>query len=237
MWGKTGCMGITIRLFDAAFLRLMNVINQWIVQALRVRVGLYGTQAIVFVLNAHGRRIGVEIEPHLRIHAALLAVCVKLTMNEPVMWMGDGSPHSPRFNDRYRSRTGGLAQAVTVFLAGCGLPQRWRGRTQFTVLETGFGLGLNFLTTWAAWEADAQRCDCLHFVSVEAYPVAATDIVHNAQAPNPVNEADPQLFARVQVLVQELAEAWQDLSPGIHSLRFAAGRVQLTLAVGEYSPC
>ena len=88
-------------------------------------------------------------------------------MNEPVLWTGDGNPYSPRFNDVYRSRSGGLAQAVDVFLTGCGLPQRWRGRAQCTLLETGFGLGLNFLTTWAAWEADAQRCDCLHFVSLK----------------------------------------------------------------------
>ncbi|WP_114970161.1 tRNA (5-methylaminomethyl-2-thiouridine)(34)-methyltransferase MnmD [Rhodoferax ferrireducens] len=154
-------------------------------------------------------------------------------MNEAVVWLDDGSPHSPRFNDRYRSRTGGLAQAASVFLAGCGLPQRWRDRTQFTVLETGFGLGLNFLTTWAAWEGDAQRCEHLHFVSVEAYPVAATDIVRNAQAPTPASEADAQLSARVQVLAQELARAWQDLTPGIHTLRFAQGQVQLTLAVGD----
>lgn len=157
-------------------------------------------------------------------------------MNEPVLWTGDGSPYSPRFNDVYRSRSGGLAQAVDVFLTGCGLPQRWRGRTQFTLLETGFGLGLNFLTTWAAWEADAQRCDCLHFVSVEAYPVAAADIVRNAQMPNPAREADAHLLARLPVLAQELAKAWQDLSPGMHRFHFAAGRVQLTLAVGEVEP-
>jgi tRNA 5-methylaminomethyl-2-thiouridine biosynthesis bifunctional protein len=214
----------------------LEVINQWSVPTLRARIGLYGTQAIVFVFNAHGRRISVEIERYSPIHAAWLAARIKFTMNEPVVWLGDGSPHSSRFNDRYRSRTGGLAQAGTVFLAGCGLPQRWRGRTQFTVLETGFGLGLNFLTTWAAWEADAQRSDCLNFVSVEAYPVAATDIVRNAQAPNTESEVIPELFARVQALVPALAEAWQDLSPGIHHWCFADGRVQLTLAVGEVQP-
>jgi tRNA 5-methylaminomethyl-2-thiouridine biosynthesis bifunctional protein len=157
-------------------------------------------------------------------------------MNELVLWMDDGSPHSARFNDRYRSRTGGLAQARTVFLAGCGLPQRWHGRTQFTVLETGFGLGLNFLTTWAAWEIDSQRCDVLHFVSVEAYPVAATDIVRNAQAPYPENDEDPVLLARVQVLALELAQVCRGLSPGIHNLHFVDGRVQLTLAVGDVQP-
>lgn len=65
-------------------------------------------------------------------------------MSEEVHWLDDGSPYSARFNDRYRSRTGGVAQAVTVFLAGCGLPQLWAGKDQFTILETGFGLGLNF---------------------------------------------------------------------------------------------
>ncbi|OOG56137.1 tRNA (5-methylaminomethyl-2-thiouridine)(34)-methyltransferase MnmD [Polaromonas sp. C04] len=154
-------------------------------------------------------------------------------MSEPVVWTSDGSPHSPRFNDRYRSRSGGVAQAAGVFLAGCGLPRRWRGKTEFTVLETGFGLGLNFLTTWAAWEADARRCDDLHFVSVEAYPVAAADIVRSALAPNMTGKTDAPLLARVQALAQQLAGAWQDLSPGIHRLRFAEGRVQLTLAVGE----
>lgn len=163
-------------------------------------------------------------------------------MNEPVVWQSDGSPHSARFNDRYRSRSGALAQASVVFLGACGLPERWRGRDQFTVLETGFGLGLNFLTTWAAWEADVQRCDVLHFVSVEAYPVAAADIVRSAQAlsppeiSGPASQADAQLLARVPLLVQALAEVWHDVSPGVHRFDFADGHVTLTLAVGEVLP-
>jgi tRNA 5-methylaminomethyl-2-thiouridine biosynthesis bifunctional protein len=44
------------------------------------------------------------------------------------------------------------------------------------------------------------------------------------------------LLARVQALAQQLAGAWQDLSPGIHHLDFAEGRVQLTLAAGEVLP-
>jgi tRNA 5-methylaminomethyl-2-thiouridine biosynthesis bifunctional protein len=129
-----------------------------------------------------------------------------------------------------------LAQASTVFLAGCDLPRRWCGRTQFTVLETGFGLGLNFLTTWAAWEADAQRCSSLNFVSVEAYPVAANDILRNVHAHDSASEQTPALLERVQALAQELVNAWQNLSPGIHHLHFADGRVNLTLAVGDVQP-
>lgn len=157
-------------------------------------------------------------------------------MYEPVLWLSDGSPHSPRFNDRYRSRTGGLAQALSVFLAGCGLPQGWRGKDQFTLLETGFGLGLNFLATWAVWEADPQRSDTLHFVSVEAYPAAAPDIMRNARLPSVPGAADAKLSARLPALARELAQVWHDLSPGLHRWRFADGQVQLTLAIGDVLP-
>lgn len=153
-----------------------------------------------------------------------------MSMTEPVTWLADGSPHSPRFNDRYHSCAGATAQALGVFLTGCNLPQRWKDQAHFTILETGFGLGLNFLTTWATWEADPQRCTQLHFVSVEAYPVAAADLVRNVQSAAPPAETERQLFA---TRVHELAQAWADLSPGIHTLDFALGRVRLTLAVGE----
>ena len=157
-------------------------------------------------------------------------------MTEPVQWLEDGSPHSASFNDRYRSRTGGMAQALTVFVNACGLPQRWRSSDEFTVLETGFGLGLNFLGTWAAWESDAQRCERLNFVSVEAYPVAAGDIVRNVLAPGVPGDAEAQLQARLPALAQELARAWQGLRPGVQQLEFAEGRVRLTLAVGDVQP-
>jgi hypothetical protein len=63
-----------------------------------------------------------------------------------------------------------MEQARHVFLAGNGLPGRWAGRDDFVIAETGFGLGNNFLATWAAWRADPQRCARLDFVSVELHP-------------------------------------------------------------------
>jgi tRNA 5-methylaminomethyl-2-thiouridine biosynthesis bifunctional protein len=120
-----------------------------------------------------------------------------------------------------------------VFLHGCGLPQRWRGKAQFTVLETGFGLGLNFLTTWATWDADPDRCEVLHFFSVEAYPVSAADMVRAAHATTSAGELDLGSPTRIEVLARELALAWKPMSPGIHHFRFAQGRVLLTLAIGD----
>jgi tRNA 5-methylaminomethyl-2-thiouridine biosynthesis bifunctional protein len=46
-------------------------------------------------------------------------------MAEIVEWQPDGTPRSPRFQDIYRSSTGGLEQARHVFLHGCGLPAAW----------------------------------------------------------------------------------------------------------------
>ncbi|MDZ4355724.1 MAG: FAD-dependent cmnm(5)s(2)U34 oxidoreductase, partial [Variovorax sp.] len=98
-------------------------------------------------------------------------------MSEPIDWLPDGTPYSPRFGDRYHSENGGLDQARRVFLHGCGLPEAWAGQPQWRILETGFGFGLNFLVTWAAWRADPERPTLLHFVSTEAWPVSAADLL------------------------------------------------------------
>ena len=154
---------------------------------------------------------------------------------ETVHWREDGTPTSPRFGDIYRSAggdgRGGLAQARQVFLAGCGLladgdaPSAWAGRPVWQVLETGFGLGLNFLATWQAWLADPQRPARLFYSAVEAFPPEAADIVRSA-AP----------FPELAPLAAELAAQWRGLLPGVHRLQLAGGALQLTLAVGDVQP-
>ena len=77
-----------------------------------------------------------------------------------------GAPYSEDFCDVYHSVDGGPAQARTVFLAGNGLPQRWRGRDSFTIIETGFGLGLNFVCCACELLADPNRPARLSYVAV-----------------------------------------------------------------------
>jgi len=152
-------------------------------------------------------------------------------MHEPVEWSQDQCPTSPRFGDVYRSRAGGWQQAQTVFLGGCHLPQRWQSTEHFTILETGFGLGLNFLATWSAWLADPRRCTQLHYVAVEAYPVSAADVVHSAEALSGAQSMPPLVD-----LAQELALHWQVLRPGIQQFNLAQGAIRLTLAIGDVLP-
>ena len=131
------------------------------------------------------------------------------------------SPRSPRFDDRYHAPYGAFAQAAHVFLAGNALPARWQGREAFTVLETGFGLGNNFLATWAAWRADPRRCARLCFISIEKHPLRVDDL-RRALA----GSAESELAA-------QLCDAWPPLTPDLHVIPFEDGRVELLLVLGD----
>ena len=131
-----------------------------------------------------------------------------------------GAPYSEAFGDVYASRAGALPQARHVFLGGNDLPARWRDRSQFVIVETGFGLGTNFLATWHAWRADPQRPRRLHFVSIEMHPVDVQTLLR---------------FAPLELapLARSLAADWPMPVAGLHRRTFENGAVTLTLAVGD----
>ncbi len=143
-------------------------------------------------------------------------------MAEAIEWLADGTPYSPRYGDRYRSELGGLSQSREVFLNGCGLPAAWANAPRWVILETGFGLGLNFLVTWLAWKADPHRPRLLHFVSAEAHPTSAADVLRAAAV-------HPELLPFAEQLQTQL---W-GLLPGFHRFVFEEGRVLLTLCIGD----
>ncbi|MFT3665615.1 bifunctional tRNA (5-methylaminomethyl-2-thiouridine)(34)-methyltransferase MnmD/FAD-dependent 5-carboxymethylaminomethyl-2-thiouridine(34) oxidoreductase MnmC [Piscinibacter sp.] len=133
----------------------------------------------------------------------------------------EGLPFAAAFGDVYHPRGGALDQARHVFLAGNGLPERWRGRERFVIAETGFGLGNNFLAAWQAWRDDPQRSERLDFVAVELHPPRADDLL-----------AWPR-DAAVQELAAQLHAQWPLLTPDLHRLEFEGGRVTLHLAFGD----
>ncbi len=136
----------------------------------------------------------------------------------------EGRLYSPAYGDVYHSPSGALGQAEHVFLRGNGLPGRWRGRGAFTVCETGFGLGLNFLALWRAWRDDPERSAALHMVSMEGHPFAREDLAALLEryAPEPLAG-----------LARQLAAQWPVLLPGLHRLEFEGGAVTLTLGFGD----
>jgi tRNA 5-methylaminomethyl-2-thiouridine biosynthesis bifunctional protein len=131
-----------------------------------------------------------------------------------------GAPFNLDFGDVYASRDGALAQARHVFLHGNDLPQRWARRDQFVILETGFGLGVNFFATWRAWRDDSLRPRRLQFVSVEKHPVDVATLLRCA----------PE---EVAPLARALAAVWPLPVSGMHRCEFEDGCVTLTLVFDD----
>jgi tRNA 5-methylaminomethyl-2-thiouridine biosynthesis bifunctional protein len=133
-----------------------------------------------------------------------------------------GVPYSEAYGDVYHSADGGPEQARHVFLAGNGLPERWRGRESFTVVECGFGLGVNFLVTCAELLRDLSAPRRMHYVSVEKHPFPKRDLTEALAR-----------YPELSPLASELLTGWPLPLPGFHRLHLAHGRVTLTLLFGD----
>ena len=141
-------------------------------------------------------------------------------------WTPDGAPTSGRFGDVYFSKEDGLAESRAVFLAGCGLPDAWRGRSRFTVAELGFGTGLNVAALIALWRREGPPDGRLHVFSVEGFPLSGDEAARALSAWPELTEETAALIA-----------AWPAPTPGFHRLDLPADwRVTLDVAVGPVEP-
>lgn len=96
-----------------------------------------------------------------------------------VDWRDGIIPVSRQFDDPYYSLDDGVAETQHVFLGGNDLPARFVDG--FHIAELGFGTGLNFLVTLAAWR-EAKIAGKLHFTSFEAFPLPMADMVRALKA-------------------------------------------------------
>jgi tRNA 5-methylaminomethyl-2-thiouridine biosynthesis bifunctional protein len=164
-------------------------------------------------------------------------------LKTPRIDFSTGLPRSDDYGDVYHAEAGALAQARHVFLAGNGLPQRWAGRRQFAILETGFGLGHNFLATWEAWkgrqtwnerEASSDREGSGADLAADP-PSAFLDVVAIEQHPPTRDDLRRAhaLSGAPAALSEALIDAWPVALRGLHRLHFDGGCLRLTLAFGE----
>ncbi|MBI2380010.1 MAG: bifunctional tRNA (5-methylaminomethyl-2-thiouridine)(34)-methyltransferase MnmD/FAD-dependent 5-carboxymethylaminomethyl-2-thiouridine(34) oxidoreductase MnmC [Gammaproteobacteria bacterium] len=147
--------------------------------------------------------------------------------NAELAWDEDGNPRSSRFDDIYFSRAGGCAESDYVFLRHNRLPERFAAhfstRRVFTIAETGFGTGLNFLLAWRAFAlADLPADAFLHYLSAEAYPLSRADLGRALAA-----------WPELRDYADELQSQYPHAVPGWHRLVLAGGRVRLTLLFGD----
>ncbi|MDF1856917.1 tRNA (5-methylaminomethyl-2-thiouridine)(34)-methyltransferase MnmD [Pseudooceanicola sp.] len=119
-------------------------------------------------------------------------------------WQEGDVPVSTRFDDPYFSLDNGLDETRHVFLAGNDLPSGFRDG--FHIAELGFGTGLNFLTTLAAWRATG-RPGRLRYSAFEAYPMPAPDVARALSAFPALSAEAMELVAIWPALLAEGAVA------------------------------
>lgn len=137
----------------------------------------------------------------------------------------NGLPYSLRFGDIYFSLDDGLAEKNYVFLQANRLAERFSAlahNASFTIAETGFGTGLNFLATWKLWQQTRPADAWLHYISVEKHPLTPTDL-QRALA----------LWPDLQSLATQLLAKYPPLTAGWHRVVFAEERLTLTLLLGD----
>ncbi len=140
------------------------------------------------------------------------------TAPSPLVWREDGLPQSSLYGDVYFSSVDGLAETRAVFLAGCGLPERFS--QSFTVGELGFGSGLNIAALLDLWRREKPEGGRLHIFSIEAHPLdrdeAARILAHW-----------PELGEAAQVL----QDHWPGRAKGFHRVDLPGFDAVLDLAV------
>lgn len=141
-----------------------------------------------------------------------------------IIWR-DSYPYSVQFEDFYFAKTSGTAEACYVFLKHNNLEQRFSNLTKqqaFIIGETGFGAGLNFLSTYQLWQRTKRQKDTqLHYLSIEKYPLKPDDLQQ-------VLNLFPELKEEAKFLLQQ----YYLLLPGMHRLTFA-NNIKLTLIIGD----
>ena len=143
----------------------------------------------------------------------------------------NGTPVSTAFEDVYFNKANGALETNYVFLEGNHLEQRWSESTlakdHFTIAETGFGTGLNFLCAWDLWLKHSQEHQHLHFLSVECFPLNKASLVQALSA-----------WPQFEHLTQLLIDHYPPLVEGWHSIHLPkpnadSGHVVLHLFLGD----
>ncbi len=124
------------------------------------------------------------------------------------------------FDDIYFSAEDGRAETKHVFLDHNNLPQRFLETERFTICETGFGTGLNFLMAWEAFQR-SNATGTLHFISFEKYPLNKRDI----------DAALSPYFS--QDILNRFLVGYAQTCEGFYETHYDERRIKLTIYFGD----
>lgn len=137
-------------------------------------------------------------------------------------------PYSLDFDDVYYSSDDGFAETEYVFIKHNQLIERFSSlqATEFTILETGFGTGLNFFCAVQHFIEHAPTDASCRFISIERYPLKPADLIK-------ANQNWP-MFGE---LATQLHTSYTNLKNSLNTFNLCQNRIQLDLWIGDVSEC
>ena len=161
-----------------------------------------------------------------------------------IIFQENGAPYSKEFDDIYFDSKTGYKQSKTVFIETNNILDRLEKNVDlFTIAETGFGTGLNFLLTLEAYKqslsvktehiytennsaTQTDKIKKLHFISVEKYPLSKESLAKSFQL-------FPNLTEFYQPLLEQYPEGFENSKNSSFEFIFFDGNVKLTLYIGD----
>ena len=137
----------------------------------------------------------------------------------------DGILRADNFDDLYFSADNGLDESQHVFIDGNHIADRLCNVAHFTIAETGFGTGLNFLAVMKLlgdMVAKPPIMRQIDYISIEARPLP-TDMIAKS------HQAFPAIKKQSKKLIAALPPYW----PGLHRCNFLGGKLRLHLIYGD----
>ena len=124
----------------------------------------------------------------------------------------DGILRADDFDDLYFSADNGLGESTHVFIDGNHIADRLSHAEHFTIAETGFGTGLNFLVVMKLLDDMTTKQSPMRqvdYISFEARPLPSEIMAKSHQA-------FPAIKKQSKKLIAALPPHW----PGLHRSNF-----------------
>lgn len=142
-----------------------------------------------------------------------------------IRFQPDGSPYSEQFDDIYFDTESGFQQSEHVFVRGNNIEQRLSQATsEFTIGETGFGTGLNFLLTLKTYLelSENKELSTLHFISTEKYPLTKEQLARSLDS-----------LPEISYLSEMLVEVYPNEITKDCSFTLLNGKIKVSLLIDD----
>ncbi len=139
-----------------------------------------------------------------------------------IIWQNDNTPFSKNFDDIYFSTANGVAETEYVFIKNNFLKERFAKFLNFNIAETGFGSGLNFVSTWKLWKENFTGQQHLNYFTFEMHPFTKYDL-----------EKISQLLPSFSCYYTQIIANYPPMTYGAHHINFFEDNISLIIYFGD----